>query len=294
MSSPGTVTWRQLWAEAATVAGGRPQGRWLCEVAGGFDDDDFLLSLDDAAGARAVAHFDDMSARCRRGEPLQYVLGRWAFRRLDLMVDRRVLIPRPETELLVEFALGLMGPSPEPVLCADLGCGSGAIGLSLAAELPAVRQVWLTDVSADALDVARANAGGLGMAAASVRFARGSWFDALPADLRGQFDLMCSNPPYVGVHDEIEPIVADWEPATALYAGDDGLDSLRVIVAEAPNWLVAGGWLLCEIGDVQGPLVRELFRSSGFVDIDIRPDLGGRDRVAIGRLPVAAASAVGQ
>ena len=174
---------------------------------------------------------------------------------------------------------------PTPLVCVDLGTGSGAIGLSLAAELPIDGvTVWMTDRSSDALDVARANAAGIGRAAANVRIAAGDWFDALPPDLEGTLALVVSNPPYVADDDpDLEPIVREWEPADALFGGVDGLDEIRRIVADAPRWLRPGGWLVIEIGATQGQQVRELLRASGFDDVEITADLAGHDRVASGR-----------
>jgi release factor glutamine methyltransferase len=282
--SDDTVTWGELWNETAAVVG-RPQARWLCEVASGCDGDEFLALRDRQASARGVAHLDAMLARLATGEPLQYVLGRWGFRHLDLMVDRRVLIPRPETELVVDVALRLVRSQPGPLVCADLGTGSGAIGLSLAAELPVDGlTVWLTDRSLDALDVARANTAGIGRAAANVRIVPGDWFDALPAGLLGMLSLVVSNPPYVGDDDsDLEPIVRDWEPTDALFGGADGLDAIRRIVSEAPKWLRPGGCLVFEIGSTQGQQVHQLLTSCGFDDVEITPDLAGHDRVASAR-----------
>jgi release factor glutamine methyltransferase len=196
-----------------------------------------------------------------------------------------VLIPRPETETVVEEALRLARDMPAPLLCADLGCGSGAIGLSLAAELPlAGTTVWLTDVSVDAVAVARANAAGLGRNAANVRIAAGSWFAALPPELRGCFDLLVSNPPYIAAGDAaVEPMVHDWEPHLALYAGDDGLDAIREIVAGATDWLRPGGALVLEIGSGQGGVVRDLLADHGYDEPRVVPDLAGHDRIATGR-----------
>jgi release factor glutamine methyltransferase len=226
-----------------------------------------------------------MLARLEAGEPLQYVLGRWGFRRLDLMVDRRVLIPRPETELVVEVALGLAEDMPSPITCVDLGTGSGAIGLSLAAELPLDHAcVWMTDRSAEALDVAAANATGIGRAAAHVRVAHGWWFEALPDELRGHIDLIVANPPYVAAGDpQLEPSVRDWEPQMALLGGPDGLDDITAIAAQAPSWLRPGGWIVMEIGADQGDAVRAVLRDAGFTDVEIRSDLSGRDRIAVAR-----------
>lgn len=295
MSAGRTVTWRELWNETTAAVGGRPQARWLCETASGLDADELLLALDDAATVRAVAHLDAMLARLANGEPLQYVLGHWSFRHLDLMVDRRVLIPRPETEevagVAIECALERAVSAGGPVHCADLGTGSGAIGLALATELatrrPPVRaEVWLTDVSEAALDVARANLAGVGRGAASVRFAAGSWFAALPDHLRRQLDVIVANPPYVAVDDPaVEEAVRLWEPHHALYAGVDGLDDLRLIAAEAPAWLAPDGWLVLEIGAGQGSAVAEMLASAGLMDVDVRVDAAGHDRIAIARRP---------
>jgi release factor glutamine methyltransferase len=287
VGADGTITWRELWAETERLVGDRVVARWLCEEASGAESPQMLDVLDEPATERMVHHLDTMVARVRAGEPVQYVLGHWPFRRLDLMVDRRVLIPRPETEQLVEHALRRARRSSTAIICADLGTGSGAIGLSLAAELPLeTTVVWLTDVSPDALDVARANAAGLGRRSVNVRFAEGSWFAALPADVRGRLQLVVANPPYVGEGDpEVEHIVHEWEPAAALYAGTDGLDAVRVILDGAMTWLAPGGWLLLEIGHRQGPVVEHLLRDAGLIEVSIEPDLVGRDRYAIGRRP---------
>jgi release factor glutamine methyltransferase len=226
-----------------------------------------------------------MLVRLRAGEPLQYVLGEWSFRHLTLAVDRRVLIPRPETELVAGVALATAAAVGPTRVVADLGTGSGAIGLSLASELPrAGTTVWLTDASADALDVARANLAGLGPAAANVRIALGSWFDALPADV--VCDVIVSNPPYVATGSpDLEPIVGEWEPHAALFGGSDGLDHVRHLVAGAFDRLVPGGWLVLEIGADQGASVERLLRDRGYTEVEIRADHAGLDRIAVGRRP---------
>jgi release factor glutamine methyltransferase len=280
-----TMTIRELWANTTRTVGSRHEARWLCEVAVALDGDEFTAALDEPATERMVAHLDRMVGRYRAGEPLQYVLGRWAFRRLDLAVDPRVLIPRPETELVAEVAIGLAAAVPAPRVVADLGTGSGAIGLSLAAELPLVgTTVWITDVSDDALAVARANLVGIGRSARNVNVAAGSWFDALPPDV--VCDVIVSNPPYVADDSpEVEASVVAWEPAVALFGGRDGLDALRLLVGGAPDRLSVDGWLVVEHGADQGAVVRHLLGAAGYRDVETRRDLAGHDRFAVGRRP---------
>ncbi len=289
MSASGAgVTWRALWVETGERLGGDAQAaRWLCEQASGAEGIGWLDALDQPAGERAVARLDAMVARRLAGEPLQYVLGGWAFRRLDLLVDRRVLIPRPETELVAGVAIELARAVEGPIVVADLGTGSGAIGLSLAVELPIGRvAVWLTDASTDALDVARANLAGIGRHAVNVRVAAGSWYAALPDELRGELAVVVSNPPYVAVDDaELAAEVLDWEPSSALFAGADGLDALRILIDGGLVWLRPGGSLVLEIGHRQGPAVSRLLIERGYDAVEIRPDLAGLDRIAIGRRP---------
>lgn len=289
----GTVSWRELLADAVErlAAAGleRPESdaRRIVEQASGSEGAaELTLVLTEPATTRGVARLDDMVARRAAGEPLQYVLGRWGFRHLDLMVDRRVLIPRPETETVVEVALAELdrvGGRDRSTLVADLGTGSGAIALSIASER--VRSsVWATDASAAALEVAGANAVGLGRAAARVRLAEGSWFDALPTELRGRFDLVVSNPPYVPAGAELDEAVTAWEPAGALYAGPDGTDALVHLVRTAPAWLTSDGALVLELSPEQGPALAE--RALGhFAEAELREDLTGRVRSLVARRP---------
>lgn len=283
-----TVTWRQLLAETSKVVGESPGARWLCETAAGLFGDEFLAELDEPAAGRMVAHLDAMVARHRSGEPLAYVLGHWSFRHIEVMVDRRVLIPRPETEVVAGRAIELAAAFAVERRVADLGTGSGVIGLSIAAELPiSGTEVWLTDLSMETLDIARANAIGLGRRATTVRIAHGSWFDALPNDLVESFDLIVSNPPYIADgDDEVDPSVLEWEPASALFSGEQGLDALRIISNGACRWLCPGGWLLVEIGYRQGAVVEEMFVDCGLIDVRVGQDLAGRDRYVEGRRPL--------
>lgn len=289
----GTVDWRSLLVEAELVLGEVSEhpavdARRIIERASGNEGAQFLLGLDEPVTERGMHFFDLMLDRRRRGEPLQYVLGCWGFRTLDLLVDRRVLIPRPETESVVEFALreldDLRRTAPDRrLVVVDLGTGSGAIGLSVASERERV-EVWLTDASTDALAVARANLAGLGRAATRVTIAAaGEWFAALPTELIGTIDLIISNPPYVADGDELPAVVRDWEPASALFAGPDGLDDLRLIVAEAPRWLAPGGVLVVELAPTQSQQFVGLASDAGFDEVEIGRDLSGRDRAVICR-----------
>jgi len=289
-----TVSWRELQGEATALlaAAGveRPEvdARWIVQEASGLEGADALLGWDDAATVRGVAAFDAMVARRVGGEPLQYVLGRWGFRSLDLMVDGRVLIPRPETEHVVGLALAELDRlaayrTGSPLVVVDLGTGSGAIGLSIAAERSGT-SVWATDISTDALEVASANIAGLGVAGTRVRLAKGSWFAALPPELVGSVDLIVSNPPYVAPGDPLPREVADWEPLGALMAGPTGLEALDIVVEHAPRWLGRPGVLVVELAPDQAEVVADAARSVGFTDVRVELDLTGRPRAVVARI----------
>ena len=290
------VTWRALVEEAAATLSraGVPEplvsARWIGREATGTDAAEWLDVADRPATRRQLAAFDRMVTRRSAGEPLQYVLGRWGFRSLDLFLDRRVLIPRPETEVVAGRAIdevrrSLDGEGPADAVVVDLGTGSGAIGLSVAFERPGT-EVWLTDESADALAVARANLAGLGRAGGGVRLTRGHWFDALPEGLVGRVAVVVSNPPYVASVDDLEAQVAGWEPLSALVAGTGGTAHLAELIAGAPRWLVAGGALVLEMApdqvDPMGSLAAERF-----AEVEAFDDLAGRRRGLVARRPVS-------
>lgn len=289
------VPWRAFLAEAETrlrdagVPSPTAEARWLVETVSGFEGADLLLGLDEPATLRGVARFDALLARRLAGEPLQYVLGSWSFRGLDLLVDRRVLIPRPETEVVVDRVLAELdrlraAGAPTPLRVVDLGTGSGAIALAVASERAAT-EVWATDVSSDALAVARSNLAGIGRAATRVRLAEGSWFDALPDELAGRIDLLVSNPPYVAAGEALPPEVADWEPAGALVAGPVGTEDLDRIVDGAGAWLAPHGVLVVELAPGQGAAVAARARSVGFAEAEAGADLAGRERYVVARRP---------
>ena len=299
MSDDDGVPWRAFLAETerrladAGLETAAHDARRLVEEASGHEGSDLYLGLDEPATTRGVAHLDAMVERRVAGEPLQYVLGAWSFRTLDLMVDRRVLIPRPETEVVAGHALAELDRlaadrragtgATDPLVAVDLGTGSGAIGLALAAERPGTR-VWLTDASPDALAVARSNLAGIGRSATHVTLAEGSWFEALPHELRGAVDVVVSNPPYVGAGEVLPLSVADWEPAGALVSGTTGREALDHLVRTARSWLAPGGALVVELAPDQASAVADDARAQGYVEVEVHPDLTGRDRLVVARV----------
>jgi release factor glutamine methyltransferase len=280
-----TVLWSELLAEATerlSAISESPEidARRIVESAAGFETADFAAGLADAVTNRGMSSFDAMLARRLLGEPLQYVVGSWSFRYLDLFLDNRVLIPRPETEVVAGLALDEID-FHDAQQVADLGTGSGAIALSLATEREVA--VWATDVSAEALVVARANLAAIGQAATRVRMVQGVWFEALPASLEGRLDVIVSNPPYVATTEKLPPVVADWEPGRALFAGLDGTDDLTHLISEAETWLSPKGSLVLEMAPQQTERLAELALVSGFAEAAIHEDLSGRPRALVAR-----------
>lgn len=236
----------------------------------------FLHDQEAMEDSASVA-FDALVARREAGEPVAYLTGSRGFWTLDLAVTPDTLIPRPETELLVELALEHIGRDAEAHV-ADLGTGSGAIALAIASERPHA-QVIATDASEAALAVARENARRHRID--NIEFRQGNWFAPLAGE---RFDLIASNPPYIESDD---PHLGEgdlrFEPAAALASGEDGLDDLRVIAADATSHLAIGGWLMVEHGWGQGAAVRALFVAAGLMDVVTARDLEGRERVTLGR-----------
>jgi release factor glutamine methyltransferase len=232
---------------------------------------------DEPIAPAECAGFAALIARRASGTPIAQLLGRWGFWTLDLRVTEATLIPRPETELLVELALERM-PRSQPLRIADLGTGTGAIALALARERPQAFVV-ATDASTAALEVARANA--RDNEVANVEFRAGDWYQALG---RERFALIASNPPYIAAGDP-HLVEGDlrYEPRTALESGGDGLDAIRRLAAGAHEHLDATGWLLLEHGCDQGAAVSALMRAAGFDEVATHPDLEQRDRVTLGR-----------
>ncbi|KAB2969800.1 HemK/PrmC family methyltransferase [Zoogloea sp.] len=231
-----------------------------------------------ALAPELALRFVDMLVRREQGEPVAYLLGEREFYGRSFRVSPAVLIPRPETELIVDTVLARV--SPEAALrILDLGTGSGALGVSLALELPAA-QVTAVDISPAALAVAAANAQRLG---ARLRCLESDWFAAVQGEV---FDLIVSNPPYIAAGDpHLEEGDVRFEPPGALASGPAGLDDLARIAAEAPAHLSSGGWLLMEHGYDQGAAVRDLLLARGFLDVASARDLAGIERIGFGRRP---------
>ncbi len=229
-----------------------------------------------------AARYQTLCLRRAKGEPVAYIVGHKEFFGLDLQVDSRVLVPRPDTETLVHWSLGLLQALPEapPPTVLDLGTGSGAIALAIGHTRQSAGQrveVTAVDASTAALEVARANASRLGL---PVRFIHSHWFQ----EVSGHFHLIASNPPYVASADpHLDALIH--EPLQALAAGVDGLDDLREIVQHAPAHLVAGGWLVLEHGHDQAGAVRALLAQRGFVQVQSRQDLAGIERCSGGQWP---------
>ena len=234
----------------------------------------------DAVDGEAQHRFHDLLAQRAAGTPVAYLTGTRGFWTLDLAVTPATLIPRPETELLVELALARL-PADIPVQVADLGTGSGAIALALASERPHA-QVVATDASATALEVAQENARRNQLPNADFR--EGDWFAPLRAE---RFHMIVSNPPYIAAADRhLSEGDVRFEPSSALVAGADGLDDIRLIIQQAPDYLEAGGWLLLEHGYDQAEVVAEMMRAAGWQAVESLQDLLGHFRVTLGRRSV--------
>jgi release factor glutamine methyltransferase len=270
----------QPGATIAAVQAGLPldplENRILLCEATGLTRVQLITQGDRALTADEAARLDDLVARRLRGEPIAYIVGKREFFGLAFQVGPAVLIPRPDTELIVELALERL-PGNTPRLL-DMGTGSGAIAVAVAHTRPDA-DVTALDVSRDALAVAQANAAANG---ARVRFLESSWFDALAA--AEVFDVIASNPPYIAAGDaHLAQGDLRFEPVGALTDHADGLSALRIIIAGSPRHLVPGGWLLLEHGYDQAAAVRALLLDAGFADVQSWRDLAGIERVSGGR-----------
>ena len=287
-SSPGdpwTILRMILWsAEYLTgkgVEAGRLDAEWLLSTALGVDRLQLYLQYDRPLSPEEREAFKPLLRRRASREPLQYIIGRAAFRQLELKTDPRVLIPRPETEVLVQEVLDWASAAGKSLgRVWEMGTGTGAVALSLAVE-GACTTIVATDSSPDALSVAADNAERYDVSGL-LEFREGSLFE--PLEEGEEFDVIVSNPPYIaeGEKGELQPEVRDWEPPEALFAGEDGLDVIRQLVAGAPEHLLAGGFLALECGLGQAErIATDLNGTGAFAAVRIRPDLTGRPRFVI-------------
>jgi release factor glutamine methyltransferase len=272
------IQWTAEYLGGKNVHNARLNAELLLAGVLGLKRLDLYLQFDRPLRPEELAEFKERLRRRAKREPLQYIDGTAAFRDLVLRVDPRVLIPRPETEVLVQEVLDWARPRSD-LVAVDVGTGSGAIALALATEGPFSRIV-ATDAQADALAAARENHAHAAPDA-PVEFRLGD----LLAPVRGEaFDVVVSNPPYVGSEEaaSLDPEVRDWEPATALFAGVGGLDVIRRLVPQAAQALKPGGLLALEIGAAQGAAVRGIIEdTNAFGAPRVRPDLAGRDRFVL-------------
>jgi release factor glutamine methyltransferase len=271
------ATCEKLLTDAVVTIGGespRLDAELLLSEVTGWTRTSFRAWPERQPEADEVARFHALVARRAQGEPVAHLLGTQEFWSLPFQVNASTLIPRPDTECLVEAALNL--PLPENSKVLDLGTGTGAIALALASERPGWK-IDACDASAPAVELALNNARALGF---PVTVTRSDWFSGLP---RTHYNLIVSNPPYVAEQDaHLSQGDVRFEPLSALVAGPDGLDDIRHLVARAPSWLEQGGWLLIEHGYDQGEAVRRLFLDAGFSAVDTGRDFGQRDRFTMG------------
>ncbi|WP_119055189.1 peptide chain release factor N(5)-glutamine methyltransferase [Acinetobacter colistiniresistens] len=255
----------------------RQEAAWLLEHLLGVNSLELKLRLEQELTEMQEQAYLDGLARIEQGEPLAYVTGSQPFWTLDLKVTHDTLVPRPDTEILVETVLKL--PLDAKANIVDLGTGTGAIALALASER-AQWQVTATDIYAPTLEVAQDNA--VRHDLMQVKFACGAWFEALEQQ---QFDLIVSNPPYIDPED-VHMQKLQSEPERALTADKQGMADIEIIITQGSDWLKPSGWIVLEHGYDQGQAVRDIFEQQGFEQIQTIQDYGGNDRVSLGRKPV--------
>ncbi|MBN1879162.1 peptide chain release factor N(5)-glutamine methyltransferase [bacterium] len=279
------IAWTVPWFEERGISSPRLDAELLLACALHCSRIDLYLNPDKPLSETERLLYKTLIKRRAAREPVAYILGEKEFWRRTFKVDNRVLIPRPETEMLIETALNITKDSSE-VMIADLGTGSGCIAVTLAAELPDSR-IYATDISIEAIALANENARDLNVDE-QIIFCSGSWFNALQSAAKpGSFDMIVSNPPYIatGLLNGLQPEISRFEPSLALDGGREGLDPYIVIVSGAKQWMKKGGYLILEIGCAQGDRISRYLSDASFDSIDIIKDLTGSDRIILARNP---------
>lgn len=276
---PGLIAWAEAMLERSGVPAPRLNAEQLLSHCTGRSRVELYAYPEKKVPQREKEAFAAAVRRRAEREPLQYIIGRKGFRRLEMSVDRRVLIPRPETEMLVERALELLWAERGHAVVVDVGTGSGCIALSLAAECPTA-VVHATDISAEALEAARENAQRLGLEGV-VTFHLGDLLGALPEEMRGDIDGVVCNPPYIRESDYpfLPPEVREHEPRVSLVAGPEGTEAHLRLMEQSRDWLRPGGWLLMEGGEDQVDALARAARELGYARVQVREDLNRRPRM---------------
>ncbi len=292
------MTLKDAILQCVEVTGSLQIAYWLTEELIGYSSTEVVLDPGICLTTTQSAILSEAIDRIRGLEPLQYVIGKWSFRGIELACDRRALIPRPETEIVAEAAIDRVAEAAidrthgESLLVADLGTGSGAIALSIASEInqryPEVDiSVVATDISYDALELARENMELIARLQPKmtelISLRHGSWYEALPAEAKGRFSVIVSNPPYISRNqwNGLESTVKEHEPEIALVGGDSGIECYRHLIDGAPQWLMPNGCIVLEIDPSQAGIVADMAAVAGFQDIAVKEDLCGRPRVLI-------------
>jgi release factor glutamine methyltransferase len=276
------MRWRELLSELGVRLGPTEAG-FVIQSVTGQRSAALALLLDEQVDRRVVEEARTIARRVELGEPLQRVLGGWGFRTVDLFVDGRALIPRPETEIVVEHALGRLNQSAHPApLVLDLGVGSGAISCALVAEHPSVTVIGV-DRSRDALELAATNRAALGRPGERIHLVGSDWYGALGGSLEHRVGVIVANPPYLSEAEwrDAPPVVREWDPYEALVGGPVGTEAYDEVIAGAPRYLVPGGSLVLEIGATQAGAVEAIAERAGATSCAVWPDLAGRSRVAV-------------
>ena len=290
------ASWGELATSLSARLGDRVAARRIVEEVAGLRWARLAVGVPLQVPEGAHARLDALAARLEAGEPLQHVLGHWSFRTVELAVDGRALVPRPETEVVTGLALaelerlrrlrrGARRGAPAGLVALDLGTGSGAIACALAAEAGDVRVV-ATDRSPAALSLAAENVAALpGPVATRVELAAGDWYSAVPPELIGRVDVVVSNPPYLAEREwaGLDPVVAEHDPYEALVDGASGLEAIEAVVAGAPAVLSPGGALVVELAPDQAAAALRLARRAGAAETAVEPDLAGRARALLAR-----------